>query len=163
MTKDGSKNAICHEIHSSRLTGTNGMQTLPPTFPLTCSPPNSYTYSYLRERLLYIPKLPMESFNINVMRDVWAGNGLGALVCILMVIEIMTAGKIALCASLRRLTPVTAICKHSPPINLPILLTFTIQCSGLGLHCPGSHSLLFHSSHAIVIIYLIFLIRLQTP
>lgn len=61
---------ICYEIHSSRLTGTKGMKTLPPTFPLTCSLPNSYTYSYLRERLIYIPKLPMESFNINVMRDV---------------------------------------------------------------------------------------------
>lgn len=91
---------ICYEIHSSRLTGTKGMKTLPPTFPLTCSLPNSYTYSYLRERLIYIPKLPMESFNINVMRDVWAGNGFGELVCILMVIEIMTVGKIAFYASL---------------------------------------------------------------
>ena len=47
----------------------------------------------------------MESFNINVMRDVWAGNELGGLVCILMVIEIMTVGKIVLYASLTDTLP----------------------------------------------------------
>ena len=132
----------------------------------------SYLYSYFRERLMYKQNFLWNLSTLNMMREIWAGNGFLELVSTLVVTEIMTVDKIALYASLTDTLPMLQLSaknfssyKPSPGLVNFYYSLFRSQLKLLSVSTCAlgvwSHSLLFYSTHCtIVITFLIFPIRL---